>query len=178
MGLQDMRYWLGLGSNIGNRAVHLAEALRRLARHGVQLVRLSPVYETAPLGITNQPDFYNMVAEVEAQVDPAGMVALCLEVETEMGRVRQERWGPRTIDIDVLIASGAEIATANVQVPHPRLTERQFVLVPLADIAPGLLLPDGRRCMEAANPHGPGVRRAGRICELVRKELFSGRCGD
>jgi len=169
-----MRYWLGLGSNLGPRAGYLAEALLRLARRDVKLARLSSVYETAPVGITDQPDFLNMVTEVVAEVAPSEMVRLALEVEAELGRRRERPGGPRNIDVDVLMGEGVRTDYPQATVPHPRMMERQFVLVPLAEIGPRLLLPDGRQAREAADPQAPGLTRLGTLAQVVRKELRQG----
>ena len=165
------RYWLGLGSNIGDRAANLADALVHLARRGGHLVRLSSVYETAPVGFTDQPDFLNMVICVDVALDPPEMLRACLAIESAMGRVRRQRWGPRIIDIDLLLWDGPPVETADLELPHPRMAERQFVLVPLAEIAPDLRLPDGRRAADAADLSASGICRLGPLAAAVRREM-------
>lgn len=166
-----MTYWLGLGSNLGHRATLMAEAVWRLVREGgVRLARLSSVYETAPMGITEQPPFLNMVIAVQAEAEPRQVLEACLAAELAMGRVRREKWGPRTIDLDVLMAENREVSEEGLALPHPLMLERQFVLVPLAEIAPALRLADGRRADEAADHTHPGVVRVGHLAECVRRE--------
>ena len=130
---------LGLGGNVGDVAGAFAEALARLgSARGVALTACSPVYRTPPWGKLDQPDFLNIAAMVETTLPARALLALCLEVERGLGRERRERWGPRLIDIDVLTYGDATIDEPDLKVPHPCLTERAFVLAPLAEIAPRL----------------------------------------
>lgn len=166
-----MRYYLGLGANLGPRATNLADAIDLLVRLvPVRLLRASSVYETDPVGITDQPPFLNMVVRVETHVPPPKLLHHALVIEVSMGRVRDVRWGPRAIDIDLLLYDGPPVSTPDLDLPHPRLAERQFVLVPLAEIAPDLILPDGRSAGDAADPADPSVRRAGSLEECVSRE--------
>jgi 2-amino-4-hydroxy-6-hydroxymethyldihydropteridine diphosphokinase len=145
-----VRAYLGLGSNLGDRPENLGRAVALLgARDGVAVVRTSSVYETAPVGPA-QPDFLNAVAEVDTTLSPRDLLEACLGVEEEMGRVRGERWGPRVIDVDLLLYDDERVDEPNLVVPHPRMHERAFVLVPLAELAPDVVLPDGRTIGEAA----------------------------
>jgi 2-amino-4-hydroxy-6-hydroxymethyldihydropteridine diphosphokinase len=131
--------YLSLGSNLGNRRQFIADAILALNQAaGVRVSRLSQVYETEPVGVVDQPKFLNLVVEIATTLSPRQVLALCLMVEARLGRVRMERWGPRTIDIDVLWYEGAAIAEADLTLPHPRMLERAFVLVPLSEIAPEL----------------------------------------
>lgn len=139
------RAFLSLGSNLGDRAATLHAALEELGRRGVRIVRRSSLYETAPVGVTGQPVFLNLAVEVETTLEPEDLLAACQAVERDLGRVRVERWGPRTVDIDILLYDHRTVATPELVIPHPRLTERRFVLVPLLEIAPQAALPDGRR---------------------------------
>lgn len=137
--------YLGLGSNLGDRARALHEARGRLAPH-VTIARVSPVYETEPVGRTEQPMFLNQVVEARTGLSASAVVDLALAVERAMGRRRDGAatagaGGPRIIDIDLLLYGSAIVDLPGVQVPHPRLGERAFVLVPLADIAPDLIHP-------------------------------------
>ncbi len=146
---------IALGSNIGDKAGHIASAIAKLTGDGrVELVATSPLYQTAPWGITDQDWFVNACVSVRTGLDPHALLARCLEVERELGRVRAVKWGPRIIDLDVLVYSDAEIATADLVLPHPFMTERAFVLRPLADIAAGLVV-RGRTVAEwlATVPH-------------------------
>ena len=131
--------YLSLGANLGERGENIREALRRLAlAEGVQLLQVAPFYETAPWGKTDQPGFINTCAEVGTSLPPLEFLHLCQQIERDLGRVRHEHWGARTIDIDLLVLEGTVSDTEELRLPHPYLTERAFVLVPLADIAPEL----------------------------------------
>ena len=134
-----MRAYVGLGSNLGDRAAYLLLGLSALSRlPKTHFLRLSPVYETDPVG-PPQPPYLNMVAELETELSPTGLLAEMLRVEKALGRERRERWGPRTLDLDLLLYGDLVLEEAGLSVPHPRLHERAFVLVPLLD-----LLPEGR----------------------------------
>lgn len=130
---------LGLGGNIGDPVAAMALALRRLdARQDCRVRAVSRLYRTPPWGKTDQADFYNACAAIETTLVPHRLLEVCLEIERDMKRVRSERWGPRTIDIDVLTYDALEIDEQDLTVPHARMTERAFVLMPLADIAADL----------------------------------------
>lgn len=132
---------LGLGGNLGDPVAAFATVLRRLEAHeAVSLVRPSSVYRTAPWGKLDQPEFLNMAVLVETELSARALLDLCLALEREGGRERRERWGPRTLDIDILTYGGQAIDEPGLQVPHPRIAERAFVLAPLAEIAPGLVI--------------------------------------
>ncbi len=132
---------LGLGGNLGDPVVAFATVLRRLATHqAVSLVRPSSVYRTAPWGKLDQPEFLNMAVLIETGLSARALLELCLSLEREGGRERRERWGPRTLDIDILTYGGQTIDEPGLQVPHPRIAERAFVLAPLAEIAPGMMI--------------------------------------
>jgi 2-amino-4-hydroxy-6-hydroxymethyldihydropteridine diphosphokinase len=134
-----VRAYVGLGSNLGDRAAYLLLGLFALSRlPKTHLLRLSPVYETEPVG-PPQPPYLNMVAELETELSPTGLLAEMLRIEKALGRERRERWGPRTLDLDLLLYGDLVLEEAGLSVPHPRLHERAFVLVPLLD-----LLPEGR----------------------------------
>lgn len=127
---------LGLGGNIGDPVAAMGLALRRLdARGDCRVTAVSRLYRTPPWGKTDQADFFNACAAIETTLSPLKLLETCLDIERDMKRVRNERWGPRTIDIDVLTYDGLEIDEQALTVPHPRMTERAFVLMPLADIA-------------------------------------------
>lgn len=144
-----MTAYLGLGSNLGDRQARLAAARERLAAlDGARLVAASPVYETEPWGDADQPAYCNQVVALE--LGPGwtakGLLAALAAIETDLGRVRDpaRRFGPRTLDLDILIYGRERHGDPELTVPHPRLRQRAFVLVPLADIAPGLEIPDGQ----------------------------------
>lgn len=134
--------YLGLGANLGDRESTIISALRELnGLPTIQVAQVSSLYETAPVGVTDQPNFLNAAAEIRTTLNPEKLLEALLDLEKKFGRVRTLRWGPRVIDIDIL-AYGNEIrATPALKLPHPRLTERAFALVPLAEIAPDLVLP-------------------------------------
>ena len=138
------RAFLGLGSNLGDRRENLLRALRLLRDSGqAKIVRVSSIYETDPVGHTDQPRFYNLVAEAQTSLDPYQLLALIRRIETDMGRRRRIRFGPRLIDIDILLCGEETVASRDLQVPHPRMLERAFVILPLAEVAPDLGLPNG-----------------------------------
>jgi 2-amino-4-hydroxy-6-hydroxymethyldihydropteridine diphosphokinase len=130
---------LGLGGNIGDPPAAMAQALRQLDRHPhCKLVAVSRLYKTPPWGKTDQAEFFNCCALLETELLPEDLLDLCLSIERDMKRIRLERWGPRTIDIDLLTYDGCETSTERLQLPHPRMAERAFVLMPLNDVAPNL----------------------------------------
>ncbi|MFC1651081.1 2-amino-4-hydroxy-6-hydroxymethyldihydropteridine diphosphokinase [Candidatus Latescibacterota bacterium] len=134
--------YLGLGSNLGDRFGCLLEAVERLnSESGITVANVSPVYETAPVGGIEQPDYFNAAAEIETVLEPEKLLGTCLAIEHDMGRVRAEKWGPRVIDIDILFYGDIIIESADLTVPHPSLDSRAFVLCPLSDIAPDLVHP-------------------------------------
>lgn len=133
--------YLSLGANLGNREETLREAVRRLAAaDGVKTLAVSSLYETEPWGKKDQPSFLNIAVSLQTALLPEELLALTQAVETELGRVRHERWGPRTIDVDILHIEGVERNSPTLTLPHPYMTERAFVLVPLAEIAPDLIV--------------------------------------
>ena len=131
-----MKAWLSLGANIGDPPAQLAEAIRRMAAHpAVSVVRQSSVLTTKPWGKTDQPDFANQAVEVETRLEPIALLDVILGIELDMGRVRQEVWGPRLIDIDMIAYERVEMTSPRLTLPHPYAHERDFVLVPLGEIA-------------------------------------------
>jgi 2-amino-4-hydroxy-6-hydroxymethyldihydropteridine diphosphokinase len=133
----------GLGGNIGDVAGSFIHALQSLVdAPDVKLRRASSIYRTPPWGKLDQPSFLNMAVLVETDLPARTLLALCLEIEQKMGRRRLERWGPRTLDIDILTYGDATIDEPDLKTPHPRITERAFVLAPLAEIAPRLRIAD------------------------------------
>ncbi len=132
--------YLSLGSNLGDREANLRAAIERLSP-----TRQSPIYETEPVDYRQQGWFLNMVVEVETGLFPMQLLARTQKIERELGRVRGVPKGPRTIDIDILLYADAVIHTTKLEIPHPRMAERRFVLAPLADLAPDLRHPVTRR---------------------------------
>jgi 2-amino-4-hydroxy-6-hydroxymethyldihydropteridine diphosphokinase len=142
--------YIGLGSNLGDREATLRRALARLnATLGVRVVAVSSFRETDPVGFTEQPKFVNAVAAVETELDPRALLETLLSIERAMGRTRDgPRFGPRTIDLDLLLFGDEVVDEPGLRVPHPRLHERTFVLKPLAELEPGLIVP-GRGPLES-----------------------------
>ncbi len=130
---------LGLGSNLGDRLSHLRAGIQALQDNaGIRNLVFSHVYETAPWGVTEQPAFLNLCIAIETTLLPRDLLQLCLETELKAGRLRSQRWGPRTLDIDILTYGTLAIREEGLEIPHPALLERAFVLRPLQDIAPDL----------------------------------------
>ena len=128
--------YLGLGSNIGDRKQQLLKAIDLIGNiKGIKVTKQSSIYETAPIGYTDQPNFLTLCLEIETELSPQQLLKHCLDIEQQLHRVREIRWGPRTLDIDILLYSDNIIETDNLSIPHPRMQERAFVLIPLNDIA-------------------------------------------
>jgi 2-amino-4-hydroxy-6-hydroxymethyldihydropteridine diphosphokinase len=134
-----MRAFLGLGSNLGDRRSYLREAVTTL---GSTVVGVSPLYETAAVGGPDQGPFLNLVVELETTLSPHELLGLCHRLEGAADRVRTVRWGPRTLDVDILWVDGQTIDQPDLQVPHPRMFERRFVMAPLAALAPDVVPAD------------------------------------
>lgn len=146
------RAFVALGANIGDPAATVRGAFEALGGlEKTRLLRASSLYRTAPVGLLGQPDFINAVAELDTQLDPHALLAALLAIETGSGRVRAERNGPRTLDLDLLLYGEQVMHTPALILPHPRLHLRAFVLVPLAEIAPDLDIP-GRGSVRAWLP--------------------------
>jgi 2-amino-4-hydroxy-6-hydroxymethyldihydropteridine diphosphokinase len=133
--------YLSLGGNLGDPAKSMGAALRMLdADADTRVTGVSSLYRTPPWGKLDQPDFLNAAAEISTVLAPRALLDLCLDAERKLKRVREERWGPRLIDIDILVFGDRVIHETGLEVPHPRMLERAFVLAPLAEIAPGLVV--------------------------------------
>lgn len=145
-----MRAFLGLGSNLEDRANYLAQAISALSSPMLKVEATSRIYETEPWGVMDQPLYWNQVLEIETSLVPLELLHVCQEIEIRLGRERKEHWGPRTIDIDLLIYDNTVSDTEELTLPHPYLEERAFVLVPLREIAPQLVLPSGRSITEVS----------------------------
>lgn len=140
--MSDYRVFVGLGSNLGDRAGMLNRAAKEISKiAGLRVVQWSPVYETDPVGKPDQPKFLNAACEIQTGLAPAELMAELLAVENRLGRTRGERWGPREIDLDILLYDGVVRAEPEVTVPHPELEQRRFVLVPLRELDPDLVHP-------------------------------------
>lgn len=146
-----MQAYLSLGSNMGNKGYYLREALRLLGENQrIGIMAQSRIYETKPWGYTEQDDFWNLVVEIETELEPLDLLKVCQEIENRLQRKRIVRWGPRTIDIDLLLYDNRVSNLEQLRLPHPRMEERAFVLAPLREIAPGLILPSGRSIQEVS----------------------------
>ena len=154
------RAYVGIGSNLGDRLGHLRAAVRGLAAAtGVTVVAVSPVYETAPVGGPPQPDYLNAVVALDTTLSPRALLEVAQRLERDAHRVRAERFGPRTLDVDVLVVTGETVHEPDLEVPHPRFRERAFVLAPLHDLDPELA--------GTVPPGGwPGVRRTDLVLGL------------
>ncbi|HSJ50454.1 MAG TPA: 2-amino-4-hydroxy-6-hydroxymethyldihydropteridine diphosphokinase [Actinomycetota bacterium] len=152
--------YLALGANLGDRLAALQRAVDLLnERDGLDVIRSSRVYETEPVG-PPQPPYLNAVVEVRTELEPAHLLSACLDVEARLGRVRAERWGPRSIDVDVLTYDRCVVDEPDLTIPHPRMHERGFVLAPLAELDPDPMLPGQRTLASLRLPPGAvlGVR--------------------
>lgn len=146
------RAWVGVGSNVGDREAAIRSAAESLDRStGIAVRAMSALRETAPVGVPGQRRYVNAVVEIETCLEPHRLLARCLAIEAAHGRDRrvEERWGPRPLDLDVLLYGDAIIAERDLTVPHPRMHERLFVLVPMAELAPAQLHPVLGRTMES-----------------------------
>jgi len=164
--------YLGLGSNIGRRKANLRAAIERLRAPDLAVLRISPVYETEPVDYTAQRWFLNLVVEAETSLSPMQLLACIAGIEQAMGRVRAVPKGPRTIDIDILFYGHAVIRSEALEIPHPRMAERRFVLAPLADLAPGLEHPIAHRSVSEMLGDAPSqtIRRVEGLAPAARGE--------
>lgn len=135
--------YIGLGTNMGDRELNLEEALAELrALPENEIISVSSIYETDPVGYIDQGKFLNMVICINTHFSAQSLLAACMEIEQKLGRKRKIRWGPRTIDLDILLYNQENIVTENLIVPHPRMLERAFVVIPLVEIDKDIVLPD------------------------------------
>ncbi len=149
--------YLGLGSNIGDREQNLKDALAKLAAPDLRVSRVSSVYETEPVGFTAQRWFFNIVVEIKTELFPMQLLARIGKIEQALGRARTVKNGPRTLDIDILLYGRAVVRTAKLEIPHPRIAERRFVLIPLAELAPELRHPITHQSTRAMLDAAPAV---------------------
>ena len=152
--------YLGLGSNVGDRESHLRGAIEDLRGHGVEVEAVSSLYETEPVGeILDQPDFLNAAVRIRTSLEPEELLDVCKAIEAEHGRAfGGPRHGPRPIDIDLLLLGEVELSTDRLTLPHPEVTSRRFVLLPLLELDPELRLPDGSELQASLGSLGPGQR--------------------
>ncbi|MBY6177712.1 2-amino-4-hydroxy-6-hydroxymethyldihydropteridine diphosphokinase [Staphylococcus warneri] len=144
-----VKAYLGLGSNMGDRAHQLQQAIQIIDRfQHIDVTSVSSIYETEPVGYTDQPQFLNLCIEIETTLKPQELLKRCLETEQALHRVRKIRWGPRTLDVDILLYGNEIIEEDNLIIPHPRMVERAFVLIPLNDIASKHIEPRSQRLIK------------------------------
>ncbi|WP_096441089.1 2-amino-4-hydroxy-6-hydroxymethyldihydropteridine diphosphokinase [Alteribacter populi] len=143
---QDQQAYIALGSNIGDREKTLTEAIEKLeVNPSITLLEKSSVYETDPVGFTEQSAFLNMVIYIKTSLSPLDLLDFLQHIESTLGRKRDLRWGPRTIDLDILLYNKENIKLERLEIPHPRMYERGFVLIPLSEIEPKLRFPNGQQ---------------------------------
>ncbi|MEK4423602.1 2-amino-4-hydroxy-6-hydroxymethyldihydropteridine diphosphokinase [Solibacillus sp. FSL K6-1523] len=153
--------YLSIGTNIGEREKNLQQAVQALMEHSaVRVKHVSSIYETAAVGYTEQADFLNIAVAIETKLIAREMLDICQSIENELGRVREIRWGPRIIDLDILLYNQENIDTESLIIPHPRMHERAFVLVPLQEIAPsnGIVHEKATHTLQAFNIEQEGVK--------------------
>ncbi len=152
--------YLGLGSNVADRAGHLRAAIEMLGERGVEVEAVSSAYETEPVGeVLDQPDFLNAAIRIRTDLEPEELLDLCKEIEVERGRTLDApRHSPRQLDIDLLLLGNLKLSTDRLTLPHPEVTSRRFVLAPLLELDPDLTLPDGTRLSDAFDAIGSGQR--------------------
>jgi 2-amino-4-hydroxy-6-hydroxymethyldihydropteridine diphosphokinase len=152
--------YLGLGSNVGDRAGHLRAAISALPQHGVEVEALSSTYETEPVGeVLDQPDFLNAAVRISTELEPMPLLEVCKAIEVEQGRMLGAgRHSPRPLDIDLLLLGDLELSTERLTLPHPQVTSRRFVLAPLLELNSDLTLPDGTHLADCLAALGPGQR--------------------
>ena len=132
--------YIGIGSNVGDKTANCRKALELLTEAG-RIIRVSSFYYTEPVGYREQEDFINAVAAIETDRTPAELLSVCHSIEDRLGRTRTIQWGPRTVDLDILLYGDAVMNSLDLVIPHPLMAARKFVLVPLAEIAPGVVHP-------------------------------------
>ena len=128
--------YIGIGSNVGDREENCEEAIRQLIEHGIMVNKMSSLMETEPWGMTNQQKFVNMAIEAHVNLKPEDLLSVLKKIEHEMGRLPSVKWGPRLVDLDILFYDDLVMKTYDLEIPHPYIKERDFVLKPLAEIAP------------------------------------------
>lgn len=170
-GRGEVRAFLGLGGNLGDPVQAMGAALRAVdADADTRVVSVSSIYRTPPWGKTDQPDFLNCAAEIATRRGARSLLELCLATEQMLKRVRLERWGPRIVDLDVLAYGDAAISEPGLAIPHPRMLERAFVMVPLAEIAPALMLEARTAADHAAVLDRAGIVRLDAATDWWRAE--------
>jgi 2-amino-4-hydroxy-6-hydroxymethyldihydropteridine diphosphokinase len=162
--------YLGLGSNVGDRESHLRAAIELLQEHGIEVEAVSSTYETEPVGeVLDQADFLNAAIRIRTGLEPEALLDLCKEIEQARGReLDAPRHNPRPLDVDLLLLGDLELSTERLTLPHPEVSSRRFVLAPLLELDPELVLPSGKKLNDALTALGPG-QRAERVGSLSRR---------
>jgi 2-amino-4-hydroxy-6-hydroxymethyldihydropteridine diphosphokinase len=167
-----MKTYLGIGTNLGDPLQQMSRAVTYLHHTaGMSVTSLSSIYQTSPIGYLDQPDFYNMVIEIETLLIPTQLLAAILHIEKKLHRVRAIRWGPRTIDIDILLYGDHLMQSNELQIPHPRMKERAFVLIPLYELIGNKILPGTEQTLREwieQLPPGQGIQM---VTEIGKIEL-------
>jgi 2-amino-4-hydroxy-6-hydroxymethyldihydropteridine diphosphokinase len=141
--------YIALGSNIGNRLYYLREAVKALDNHEqISVIATSSIYETEPVGYINQDKFLNMVIQITTSLSPFALLEVTQKIEQKFGRKREIRWGPRTLDLDILLYNHENIETEQLIIPHPRMTERAFVMIPLLELNHNIHIPNVSQCLK------------------------------
>lgn len=158
----ENKAYIALGSNMGDRFGYLTQAIILLESHeNIAVENTSSIYETDPVGFTDQDQFLNMAIQVRTSLGPMELLDTCLEIELKLGRKREMKWGPRTLDLDILLFSHENIETEKLTIPHPRMSERAFVILPLLEMDPNLTLPNMKESLKnclLSIPDREGVR--------------------
>ena len=168
--MSEVTAYLGLGSNLGDREENLRKSLSLLGDAG-EITALSSIYETEPWGYAEQPSFLNMVCGFRTYLSPPELLGLVQEVERRLGRVRTIRYGPRTMDVDILLYGDRIVDTSDLQIPHPRIPERAFVLAPFAEIAPDIEHPTLKRPISVLLADAPGRETVVKLGDLSLGEI-------
>ena len=167
------RAYLGLGSNLGDRMEFLKEALRSIdQQREIEVTNVSSVYETEPIGKVDQPSFLNCVAVIETGLAPRELLEVTSRIELELKREREVRWGPRTIDIDILLFDDLVVDETDLVIPHPRLCERAFAVVPLMELSSDIVIPGvgkASECLECITGQGINKLAALDIGDIINK---------
>jgi len=164
--MEEQRYWLGLGTNVGDRGQALQRAVEWLGGR-LAIEDVAPIYETAPRDVKDQPAFLNSAARVRTDLEPPAVLDLAKELEHDLGRVRRRRFGPREIDCDLLLWDGGTWDEERLTIPHPRLAERRFALLPVLDLNPEITLPDGTALADLERALDPGEQPARQTVEAL-----------
>ncbi len=166
--MKETKAYLGLGSNIGDRMAYLREAVDKLSStEQIRIDKISPVYQTEPIGYVAQEDFYNMVVEIVTNLSPMHLLEACMRIEREMGRAESVHKGPRIIDIDILLYGDMLVNEYRLQIPHPLFLDREFTLRPLYDIAPDLRVETAGISIREALDKVAGAKRVLKLEEKI-----------